>query len=209
MIIRIFLPESIYRLHSIVSSKCYNIFGKIVKDNSKAKVSIYIINVHESNDEDIANQERIGIISKHTNSNEKLPVDHILFGFDDTKPVLTIEAINLPSFIQTDDRLQTQAFLYDSKTFSELSQRSDYQILCQRIDPISQLILLIKNNDENKASKKSSDDRFEDKNTRSQLILILVSLSSFTETKFSFINSAFLKHFRFWATSLDKLTQKK
>lgn len=208
MIVRIFVPESIYRLNYIVSSKYYYIFGKIVKDNSGDNVSIYIIDVCESNSENTSNQQMIGIISRYTNVIKKLPNDHITFGIDESKTVLELRTVNLPNFIPVGDHFQIQAFLYDAKTFNELSQRNDDQILCQRIDPISKLLLLIKQN-ENNLIKKNSDVINSDKNTQNRLISFLISFSTFSQTNLSFLNSAFLKHFQFWATNLEKLTHKR
>lgn len=208
MIIRIFLPEIIYRVKSTENSKCYNIFGKIVNDSRGENISIFIVDMCEQrDDQQTPNRQLIGTISKATSAIEHLLTDYITFKVDEIKSVLEIKTLHLPNFIATGTSSNTQILLYDSKTFSELSHRNDEQEWCQRQDPISQLLLLIKNSDDFK--KNEHLDIAEINRSRNRFILLLISLSMFCETKLAFLNSSFLKHFQFWTTNLEKLTHKK
>lgn len=205
MFIRIFLPETVYRVKSVDISKCYNIFGKIVKDPGTNSISIFIVDIHKRHVQATYNPQLIGMISKSASDVKHLPSDYITLKVDESKSVLEIKALELPNFISTGTRFNTQIFLYDSKIFSEISHRNDGQQWCQRQEPIAQLLFLIKNREDFSEQQHSNITR-SDKN---RLILFLISLSTFCETKLSFLNSSFLKHFQFWATSFEKLTHKK
>lgn len=202
MVTRIFLPESIYRIKSIVKSRCYYIFGKIIKDRC-GNVSIFIIDIHDTNEQVTSNQQLIGAISNDTNG---LNSDYITFEIDEVNSVLELKSISLANF--TSDPTPVHIFLYDYKKFVELSQqKDDDQKWCQRQDTISQLLLYIKNN--NEYSNKKSIDKYSDRSSKNRLVSFLMSLATFIETKLSFLNSSFLKHFHFWVFNLGKLTQKR
>lgn len=208
MIIRIFLPEIIYFGNSTDSSKCYHLFGEIVNDSCGENISIFVVDICERRD-DLQTPERqlIGTISKATSDIEHLLSDYITFKVDKIKSVLEIKTLHLPNFIATGTSFNTQILLYDSKTFSELSHRNDEQKCCHRQDSISQLLLLIKNRDDFKKNEHLDIAKID--RSRNRVILLLISLSMFCETKLAFLNSSFLKHLQFWTTNLEKLTHKK
>lgn len=203
MIIRIFLSNSVYFLKSIDSTKLYSIFGKIIHDDNEENVSIFIVDVKESNSKTKYQYQSIGFISKN-NVHNVIPLqsDFIKFGVDESKSTLTLNTIHSPTFISTEKTFQTQIFLYDTKTFTELSQRIDEQQWCLRLDPISQLLILIKNQKLCQESVASNQ-----KPNLNCFIPILLSLSIFTQTKFVRLNSAFFKHFQFWTTNFEKFYQ--
>lgn len=204
MIIRIFLPKTVYRVESIDSSKCYHIFGKILNDSWGDNLSIFVIGIRERDAQTTPDRQLIGMISK-TIDVEHLPNDYVTFKVDGIKSILEIKNLCLPNFIATGTSFNTQIFLYDSGTFTELARRHDEQPLNQRQDPISQLLLLIKNRDE--FTKKPHLNIMKD--DRNPIISFLMALSLFCETKLAFLNSSFLRHFQFWASNLEKLTHKK
>lgn len=206
MILRIFLPECIFRLNSISDSECYQLFGSIARDNNGVNTSVFIVDVHKSSGKETSRQNIIGIISKGVHYDE-LPKDYILFRVNEIKSVLELKSIHLPSFIPCGASIQTQLFLYDSKIFSDLSQRNEND--CQRIDPISQLIVLIKNNNELISKEKCRNIVGDERSIRCRIISFLVSLATFSQSRLSFLNSSFLKHFHFWAINLEKLTGKR
>lgn len=209
MIVRIFLPETIYRVKSIDSSKFYYIFGEIDNDSCDDNISIFVVDICER-DECITpdQQQFIGTICTNSTSDTKhLPSDYIAFEIDDRKSVLEIGTIHLPNAITTPTNFNTQILLYDLETFSELSHRNDKHTWGQRQDPISQLILLIKNRQDFKNAKYINVIR--DDKRRNPFISLLMTLSIFCETKLSFLNSSFLKHFQFWTSNLEKLTHNK
>lgn len=205
MILRIFVPEFIYRLKSISNSECYQLFGSIVNDNNGANVSVFIVDICKTSTKETSRQNIIGAISREAHSIQ-LPSDHILFGVNEIKSVLELKSIHLPSFILCDAPIQTQLFLYNSKIFSDLSQRNEND--CQRTDPISQLLVLIKVKNELISKEKCRNIVGDDKSIRCRIISFLISVSAFSQSKLSFLNSSFLKHFHFWTTNLDKLTEK-
>lgn len=210
MIIRIFIPEIIYLVKSTNSSKCYHIFGEIVNDSSGEYISIFIVDICERLDDlQTPGRQLIGTISNVTSDIEHLLSDYITFKVDEIKSVLEIKTLHLPNFIatSTSSTFNTQILLYDSKTFLELSHRNDEQKWCHRQDPISQLLLLIKNRDDFKKNEHLDIAKFD--RSRNRIILLLISLSMFCETKLAFLNSSFLKHLQFWTTNLEKLTHKK
>lgn len=206
MIIRMFLPNSVYFLKSIDRAKCYSMFGKIVCDEMNGNMSIFVIDVKESSESTKNYLQLIGNISKNSHNAKKLSSDNISFRVDDTKTTLELNKIHLPNFNLSDKAFQTQLFLYDLKTFSELSQRIDEQNWDCRPDPISQLLILIKAQKINNNSVEESQSQNPKQNG---IIPFLLSLSIFAQTKLSFLNSAFLNHFQFWTTNLEKLNQNK
>lgn len=205
MIIRIFIPEQIYRLKFIANLKCYLVFGNIVSDNGGKNVSIFVVNVCESSEQTKFSSQVIGGISNNLNELKKLPSDFITFGVDQNKSVLKLNRVQLPSFVPTDATLQTQIFLYDLKTFSELSRRTDEHEWCLRPDPISQLLLLIKHKE--KCKVKPHETTKDDESYQNQLLSFLLLLSMFAQTKLVFLSSSFLKHFQFWTHNLKKLSK--
>lgn len=206
MIIRIFLPESVYRLKSIVNSECYHIFGKIVSDICEENISIFIVDVYKSNEQRTSDQQLIGTISKYNRDVGQTITDHIAFDIDEIKSTLNLKTVHLPNFITFGAPFRIHILLYDYKQFLELSQRIDVQKWCQRQDSISKLLITIRNKDDFEARDISSHC---DKANGYRLIFILMSLSAFAQTKLSFLNSSFLKHFHFWTSNLEKLTHKK
>lgn len=208
MIVRIFLPENIYRVKSIDSSKFYYIFGKIDNDSCDDNISIFVVDICERDECITPDRHFIGTICTNSTSVIKhLPSDYISFKIDDRKSVLEIGTIHLSNFIATGTNFNTQILLYDLETFSELSHRNDKHKWGQRQDPISQLILLIKNRQDFKNEKYFNAIR--DDTRRNRFISLLLTLSLFCETKLSFLNSSFLKHFQFWTSNLEKLTHNK
>lgn len=207
MIVRIFLPENIYRVKSIDGSKFYYIFGKIDNDSCDDNISIFVVDICER-DECITPDQFIGTIcTSSTSDSNQLSNDYISFKIDDRKSALEIGTIHLPNFIATGTNFNTQILLYDLETFSELSHRNDKHKWSQRQDPISQLILLIKNRQDFMNEKYFNDIRGYTR--RNPVISILMTLSLFCQTKLSFLNSSFLKHFQFWTLNLEKLTHNK
>lgn len=204
MIIRTFLPNSVYFLKSIDRAKCYSIFGRISCDKDNGNVSIFVVDVRESSESTENCLQLIGNISKNLNNVTNLPSDYVSFRFDDTQSKLELNVIHLPNFILSDKTFQTQLFLYDLTTFSELSQRIDEQNWGWRPDPISQLLILIKTQ---RTYHNNVDENQCQKSNQNGIISFLLSMSIFAQTKFSFLNSAFLKHFQFWTTNLEKLNQ--
>lgn len=205
MNIRIFLSNTVYSLKSINSSKRYSIFGKIVCDQNVENVSIFVINVKEFNERIEHQYHLIGCISKDSfHSLGQLASDYILFEVNETKSTLTLKTIHLPNFITTEKPIQTQIYLYDFKTFMELSERIDEEKWCLRPDPLSQLLILIRNR---RQCHKSNTSNQNQQTIMNWLISILMSLSMFTKFKLSFLSSAFLHHFQFWTSNLDRFYQ--
>lgn len=199
-----FLPNSVYFLKSIDSSKSYSIFGEIVCGDNDENVSIFVVDVQESRGSSKHRNQLIGNISKDSHDPKQLPSDYVVFRVDDTKSTLALESIHLPNFDLSDKPFQTQLFLYDLKTFSELSHRIDEQKWGRRPDPISQLLILIKS----QRTKEVLNEPSQSHNSKQNgIISFLLSLSIFAQTKLSFLNSAFVKHFQFWTTNLQKLNQ--
>lgn len=137
---------------------------------------------------------------------KKLAGDFITFGVDANKSALELKTVQLPSFIPATAVFQTQIFLYDLKTFSELSQRTDEHEWGLRPDPISQLLVLIKHKRGCKVKKQHESTEHDD-GYQSRLISFLLLLSMFAQTKLSFLSSSFLKHFQFWTQNLEKLSK--
>lgn len=208
MILRIFVPEFIYRCKFIADSKCYQLFGKVATDNDGDNVSVFIVDIRESSSKGTPVEEIIGTISNDTN-HIQLPSDHITFGVNGIGSVLQLKSIHLPNFISCGATVQTQLFLYDSNIFSDLSQRIENQQQCERTDPISQLLVLIKHKNEIILQKRDKNIVGHDKSIRCRIISFLISLSAISQSKLSFLNSSFLRHFHFWTTNLDKLTGKR
>lgn len=207
MIIRIFLPETIYRVKSIDSSKCYHIFGKIADDSWADNVSIFIVDIRERDERTTPDRQFIGTICSKSTSDTDLLCDYISFKVNDNKSVLEIKTLHLPSFISPSTYFNTQILLYNLKTFSELSHRNDEQTWSQRQDEISKLLLLIKNREDFKKEEYSKDTN--ENINRNRFISLLTALSIFCETKLSFLNSSFIKHFQFWSANLEKLKHNK
>lgn len=209
MIIRIFLPESFYRPKLFIDSKLYFIFGNIIKDENAENVSIYIIDIQESSERTTSNRQLIGKISKCASDNTKLPSDYITFGIDENESKLKLQAIELPSFIpDAGTSRRIQIFLYDSKSFAELSQRNDEVSISLKTDPISKLLFLIRNCDDDGPANTQSVCR-KSNLFHNRVVPILTSVSTFTQNKLSFLNSAFLNHFHFWVCNLQKMTHNK
>ncbi|XP_055305384.1 phosphatidylinositol N-acetylglucosaminyltransferase subunit Q isoform X2 [Sitodiplosis mosellana] len=205
MIIRIFLPETVYRVKSIDSSKYYHIFGKIANDSWSDNISIFVVDIRDRGESATPDRQFVGtILTKSTSDTKHFLSDYVSFRVDGHKSVLEIETIHLPNFIATGTNFNTQILLYDSQTFSELSHRNGEQKWCQRQDPISQLLLLIKTREDFK--KQEHVDVTRNDTSRNRFIPILITLSMFCETKLSFLNSSFLKHFQFWTSNIEKLT---
>lgn len=205
MILRIFVPNSFYNLKSIKSSLCYDIIGRIFCDDCEENVSVYILDVQESNEQTTANRHLIGKISKSTRNFDELPIDYITFGIDDIKSVLKLSAVKLPSFIPANRSLRTQIFLYDLEAFSELSSRNDENQTIS--DPISKLLCLIRNCDEDPSHTQNVSKL--SNIFHSRIIPPLITLSMFIQTRLSFLNSAFLNHFHFWVRNLQQIGRNK
>lgn len=207
MILRIFLPKSFYQLKLIHTSKCYHVFGSIISDNDGENVSIYIIDIRESSERIATNRQLIGKISSCTSDLVELPSDNITFRIDDKKSTLKLNTLQLPNFIPTGTSFRTQIFLYDSKAFSELSMRTDEIEKCPDSDPISKLVALIGSSEEDDAQANDASKKADILQNR--IIPILMSLSMFIQVKLPFLKSAFVNHFHFWVSNLEKLAQKK
>lgn len=205
MILRIFVPNSFYNLKSIKSSLCYDIIGRIFCDDCEENASVYILDVQESNKQTTTNRHLIGEISKSTRNFDELPIDYITFGIDDTRSVLKLSAVKLPSFIPANRSLRTQIFLYDLEAFSELSSRNDENQTIS--DPISKLLCLIRNCDEDPSHTQNVSKL--SNIFHSRIIPALITLSMFIQTRLSFLNSAFLNHFHFWVRNLEQIGRNK
>lgn len=225
MIVRIFLPDVLHSLKSINSSKFYLIFGKI-ECNSDGNVSIFIVDTKETGRiTDWNQQQAIGCISPENEIRKRqlLDCDFIEFNSNssrnsDEKSTLHLKILHLPNFTSADQSLQTQMFLYNFQTFTDLAQRIDESAWNQRPDAISQLLVLIKNNQQQKylnSKIKSTKCNLNDNPNSSSsalsnqngFISFLMTISLFVQNKLSFLNSAFVRHFHFWTANLEKLTQ--
>lgn len=213
MIVRIFVPKSVYFRKSEICSKCYLVIGNIAHNDCNKSVSIYMVDFIESTEtKKINNRKVIGTISDKKFDFTELPNDYIAFGIDHIKSTLALKSVHLPSFSIDSKSVQTQVFLYDSSTFLQLSHRIDEEKWCQLLDPIAQLLITIKNNESNQKLWKSneiSSSQSTDchRSNQSRFISFLLSLSAFARIKLSFLNSAFLRHFHFWTLNLALLTQ--
>lgn len=205
MIIRIFLPQSVYYLQNITNSKNYYIYGRIASD-AGGNVSVYIIDIHEAESVAKPIAPLVGKIASKTSDTKHLPSDCVIFGISSNE--IELRTIQLPNFAPAGSSFQTQLLLYDSKQFTELSQMCDEHKLSLRLDSISQLLLIIKN-EGGESTNRERLDGAKGAITTNRLILYLMTLATFTQTKFSFVNSAFLKHFQFWTLNLAKRTHKR
>lgn len=225
MIVRFFLPHSVYSLKSVDSSECYLIIGKI-KCNDGGNVSVFIVDTKEIDEFGIVNsnqnqQHAIGCIlpENETHKKQLLHNDSILFtsGCSNSSEKLTLQlkSVHLPDFISESQPFQIQMFLYDFQTFTDVAQRIDGLAWSQRPDAIAQLLVLIKNNEWRKlmglrfrSVESSSTYKYQPSpSNQNHLIPFLLTISLFIQTKLTFLNSAFVRHFHFWTANLEKLTQ--
>lgn len=223
MIVRIFLPDALCSLKSADSPNCYLIFGKI-ECNDSGNVSIFIVDTKEINDFAIVNsgqhQQAIGCISPENEAHKMaLPDgDFVRFTSNDSNSshcsssktsILRLKNLHLPNFISVGQSFQTQMFLYNLQTFTDLAQRIDGTAWNQRRDAIAQLLVLIKNSERQKlmSSKMGSSECSLTDDCHNRLISFLLTVSQFIQWKFSFLNSSFVRHFHFWTANLEKLTQ--
>lgn len=225
MIVRIFLPDAFHSLKSIDTSKFYLIFGSI-ESNNDGNVSIFIVDNKETGRiSDWSEQQAIGFISPENETLKKQLSGSDFIEFcsasssnSSEKSTLHMKTLYLPNFISADQSFQTQMFLYNFRTFTDLAQRIDESTWSQRPDAISQLLVLIKSNQQQKClsskMKSSHCNSCGSQNTTSplssnpnRLISFLVSVSLFVQSKLTFLHSAFVRHFHFWTANLEKLTQ--
>lgn len=221
MIVRIFLPDALHSLNSIDSSKFYLIFGKI-ECNSDGNVSIFVVDTKETGKiEDRSQQQTIGYILPENETNEKESPESDFIKFNSIssnnsgeRPTLHLKTLHLPNFISADQSFQMQMFLYNFQTFSDLAQRIEESTWCQRPDAISQLLALIKCEQQRNSMKSTKYSPSDSQNspsspslTENRLISFLITVSLFVQTKLAYVNSSFVRHFHFWAANLEKLTQ--
>lgn len=220
MIVRIFLPDTLYALKSIDLSKCYLIFGKI-DSNCDKNVSIFIVDIKETgqNGGSSQQQQAIGCIlpGNEIDNSQWLDGDFIEFtSKSDENPKLQFNHLHLPTFIPAGQSFHTQMFLYNLKVFTDLAQRIDETVWSHRPDAIAQLLILIKNNEEQKymanrigptKSNLSDSSQRRSSSDQNRWLTFLMIVSVFVQSKLSFLNSAFVRHLQFWTSNLTKLTQ--
>lgn len=224
MIVRIFLPDVLYSLKSIDLSKYHWICGKI-ECNEDQNVSIFIVDTKETgcNVNLIQQQQAIGRISSATEIQKERLFDGDLIEFSvcdrsnsktDEESKLHLKTLHLPTFIAAGQSFHIQMFLYSSKTFTDLAQRIDESTWNQRPDAIAQLLLLIKNNEQQKhlannseSTKKCPSSSQTSSSKQNRLFTFLLTVSAFIQSKMSFMNSAFVRHFHFWTVNLMRLTE--
>lgn len=229
MIVRIFLPDALYSLKSIDFLKCHLIFGKI-ECNGDQNVSIFIVGTKQTGCivDFIQQQQAIGCIlpENEIQKEQLLDSDFIEFNVCDKSTSkngetskLHLKTLHLPNFISSDQTFHIQMFLYSSKTFTDLAQRIDGATWNQRRDAIAQLLILIKNTNEQrkyvtskigstKCNLSDSGQQTPSPSSLNQnrLFIFLLTVSTFLQSS-SFLNSAFVRHFHFWTANLVKLTQ--
>lgn len=222
MIVRIFLPDALHSLKSIDPSKFHLIFGEI-ECNSDGNVSIFIVDTKETGKTvDWSQQHAIGCISPENETRKKQLPDNdfieFLSGDNGEDSALHLKTLHLPNFISSGKPFQMQMFLYNFRTFSDLAQRIEETTWCHRSDVISQLLALIKCEQQKncmssrlKSAKRDSKDSQKlppsPPSSANPFFAFLVTVSLFIQTNLSYLNSSFVRHFHFWTANLEKLLQ--
>lgn len=192
MKVRIFIPKIFYYCKSTENSKRDFIFGKIEIDDIQKCVTIFIVDIINDCNESESTIQLIGhIINSNVEANRNL--NNFIY-LKSNGHTLQLDSIYLSNQREVENSYETQIFLYDLSVFTELSLRCDKRIEQKsQTDPIIKLLHLIKQKNDNTKYNESFG---------SQTINFLVILSVFLQSKFSFIDSAFLKHFVFWSSNL-------
>lgn len=189
MKIRIFIPKTFYYSNSKYDHYCDYIFGKTFC--SEESVTIYIIEQRCSDQMESA-VDLIGQISDSPSVSIDFPLNYICL--ERMENTLRTKSINFEFQNNSNGPYKILYFLYDLDMFTEISKLSgviEEQKLKLRIDPISELLSLIR------LRHKTI------KNSKSQAInSFLIILSTTIESKLSKLDSALLNHFVFWSINL-------
>lgn len=218
MIVRIFLPKLSFYLSSPAKSAFQYIFGKIIKSEHNGNVTVFITGIGESPTNNIKSKldnTIIGTICKNANKKEKLhgfasEDDYICFERNETTQTLDLKSMFLPNFIDNIETRHTQIFLYDLDSFKKLAHQTKDNFnekLMAESDSISRLLFYLKNDNLDRSQKISSLQKSVHL-CQQQILLSLITIATFAQKYLSFLDSAFLQHFRFWSMNLDKYTFK-
>lgn len=190
MKIRIFIPKTFYHFNPKNDhNNCDYIFGKIFC--SEEIITIYIIE-HRKWSDQMESVDLIGQISYSPTVRVDFPLNYICL--ERLENTLRIKSINTEFQNNFNVPNKIQFYLYDLDMFTEISKlafANEEQKLKSTIDPISELLSLIRLKHE-----------AHDNHTSQAINSFLIILSTTIQSKLSKIDSALLKHFVFWSTNL-------
>lgn len=193
MKIRIFIPKTFYHFNSKYDYNCDYIFGKTVC--SEESVMIYIIEKRNRFDQMESAIDLIGQISNSTTAPVDFPLNFIYL--ERMESTLRFKSINteFQNIVNVSNKIQF--FLYNLDMFNEISKLADANQERMTIDPISELLSVIR-------LKHETVD-----NNKSQAInSFLIMLSTTIQSKLSKLDSALLNHFVFWSVNLKNINSK-
>lgn len=201
MLIRIFIPQSIYNGEGRIDAKCQYIYGAVDSDERDKILSFYVIDSSASADQAKQCKQLIGIISQDADA--ELPaIEHQCLQFKRSETSLKLQTVHLSHCSSASSSRKAQIFLYDSDVFAQLSQRYRSQQSINDDGAIGVLLRRICDAEEGKRATTGAADQ----TCQFRIIHHAKALKTFIHSHTTYIDSAFLKHFLLWTENLNQFT---
>lgn len=207
MLLRIFIPESVYNNSNKTDGKCQYIYGAVEIEEADDISSFYVISSSASANQANQCKQIIGVISQDATT-ELSATEQNYLHFNRSGTALKLQSARTNS-LSLDTSRKIQIFTYDSKIFAQLSQRyrnqhsRDDRQTSETCDPIGVLLRTIA---EAKEAECLANTKHRQQACQSWIMHYAKAVKTFIHTHTTYIDSAFLKHFLLWTENLDRFT---
>lgn len=207
MLIRIFLPHSLYKPRDSIDTQPQYIYGTKTIDQSNEIITFYVVDSSGSSNRANQCKHLIGSISQEAiDQRQTIQLDHLYF--KRRKTAITLQTVHLSQPTTANSNYTVQIFQYDHSTFVQLSQRYNQHATIDhrtndKCDSIGTLLSTIANVEQSKCLEMQANRRH---SLQYWFIGYAEALRTFIRNRTTHIDSAFLKHFLLWTENLDKFT---